>query len=91
MRITPLTYCALPIDNDTKDPLQWWIAHKAGFPVLSRLAFDLLSIPAMSSECERAFSKAGYMVTGRRNGVEADIIEATEMLRSWVKAGVVSM
>jgi hypothetical protein len=34
-------------------------------------------ILAMSSECERVFSGAKLLITGQRNRLRADIIEAT--------------
>lgn len=37
--------------------IQWWIPNSTAYPVLARMAFDVLSIPAMSVECERVFSK----------------------------------
>jgi len=47
------------------------------------MALDLLSIPAMSSDCERVFSQAKLMITGQRHSLKADIIEATQCLRAW--------
>ena len=73
------------IDN----PIQWWKDREVIFPNLSRFALDMLTIPAMSSESERVFSKAGYSLAPRRSGLEADILEASECLRSWLTKGVV--
>jgi hypothetical protein len=47
------------------------------------MALNLLSIPAMSSDCERVFSQAKLMITGQRHRLKADIIEATQCLRAW--------
>jgi hypothetical protein len=44
----------------------WWGHHRGQWPKLSRLAFDALSIPAMSAEYERSFSDAGRTVTDER-------------------------
>jgi hypothetical protein len=41
------------------DPIRWWHNHVQDFPILSKLAFDVFGVPAMSTECERLFSKAG--------------------------------
>jgi hypothetical protein len=38
------------------DPVLWWKSNTERFPRLSQIALDLLSIPAMSDEPERAFS-----------------------------------
>jgi hypothetical protein len=45
----------------------------------------MLSIPAMSSECERSFSGAKLTIIPIRNALDADIIEAIEMLNRWQK------
>ena len=39
-----------------KDPLEWWRQHQDSLPRLGKMAFDILSIPATSCECERMFS-----------------------------------
>ena len=49
------------------------------------MAFDMLTIPAMSSECERVFSSAKLLLTDRRNRLGAGVIEAVECLRAWSK------
>jgi hypothetical protein len=50
---------------------------------LSKLAVNILSIPAMSAEPERLFSGAGITITDRRNRLGSDVIEALECLKSW--------
>jgi hypothetical protein len=37
--------------------ITWWREHKTTYPKLAQMAFDLLSIPAMSAECERVSVK----------------------------------
>lgn len=74
-----------------KSPLEWWKVHKEAYPNLSRMAFDLFAVPAMSSECERAFSKASYAITPRRSPLSVDIVEAGETLRSWINSGIVNV
>jgi hypothetical protein len=49
------------------------------------MAFDLLSIPLMSAECERVFSSAKLLITERRNRLKDDIIKACTCLRAWYK------
>ncbi|XP_044718868.1 uncharacterized protein HRG_07433 [Hirsutella rhossiliensis] len=48
-------------DGDITDPFQYWQLKESTYPRLARMAFDMLSIPPMSAECERAFSFAGLM------------------------------
>jgi hypothetical protein len=51
---------------------------------VARMALDMLSIPAMSSDCERVFSQAKLLITGQRHRLKPDIIEATQCLRAWL-------
>jgi len=76
--------------GNVKDPLVWWKEHQADFPILSRMAFDLFSIPAMSSEVERIFSIAKKMITDERNCLGPEVVEACQTQRHWWKAGLVS-
>ena len=48
------------------------------------MAFDILSIPAMSADPERLFSGAKITITDRRNRLGIDTIEALECLKSWL-------
>jgi len=34
----------------------WWMNHQTQYPLLFRIAMDIMSIPATSSEVERIFS-----------------------------------
>ena len=67
---------------------EWWTEKQTTWPILSRLAFNLLSAPAMSAECERVFSSTKKMVTPERNHLKADVIEVQECLKSWIKHGI---
>ena len=64
--------------------LIWWGNHSGQWPNLSRLAFDALSIPAMSAECERCFSDAGRTITDERASLEPDSIEACSCVKNWL-------
>jgi hAT family C-terminal dimerisation region len=52
------------------------------------MAFNILSIPAMSAETEQIFSGTKLTISPQRNRLEEDIIEATECLNRWYKAGI---
>jgi hypothetical protein len=74
--------------NDT-DLLYWW--HSGNFPQLRQMAFDVLSIPAMSSEIERQFSHSKRMITSDRNRINAQTLEMSELLRDWWKKDLISL
>jgi hypothetical protein len=52
------------------------------------MAYDLFAMPAMSSECERAFSSAKRLIAEQRYNLKTDIIEADQCLKSWLKNGI---
>lgn len=75
---------------DIDNPRLWWIQHQKDYPQLSKMALNILAIPAMSSEVERVFSSTGLMITDRRSRLKEDIIEAVECMKSWsADSGVV--
>jgi hypothetical protein len=59
--------------------------QQTSYPNLSRMALDILSIPAMSANPERLFSSAKLLISDLRNKLGMDIIEAFECLKSWYK------
>lgn len=60
-----------PVPKD-QDPLLWWQSHEQAFPSLSRLATKYLGITASSVPSEGIFSKAGELVSQRRNRLKGD-------------------
>jgi hypothetical protein len=53
-----------------------------------RMAFDFLSIPAMSAETERVFIDTKLYISLLRSRLDIDILEATECLLRWNRAGL---
>jgi len=77
-------------DSQSKKPIDlcaFWASCETQYPSLARMAFDMLSILAMSSECERMFSSTKILLSDRRARMKEDIIEASECLRAWFQAG----
>jgi hypothetical protein len=74
-----------PFELDQSESLpQFWLRQRKTNPRLAQMGLDMASIPAMSSECERVFSQGKLLITGQRNRLRADIIEATQCLRMWL-------
>ena len=55
------SYSRQPTLSDDTDPLQYWKMAQQKFPNLSRIAIDVLSLPASSAAVERIFSIAGKL------------------------------
>ena len=54
----------LRVERETLPDLDvhsWWMQHQTQYPLLFRMAMDIMAIPAMASEVERVFS--GYLWT----------------------------
>jgi hypothetical protein len=89
------TFTTAIVDGNIKrlsmvdEPLRWWRERGEHlYPTLAVIAYDLFSIPAMSSECERAFSASKRMITDHRYSLKNDIIEADQCIKSWFKHGI---
>ena len=72
------------------EPLRWWRERGEHlYPTLASMAYDLFSIPAMSAECERAFSLAKRLIADDRYNLKPDVIEADQCINRWCKHGIV--
>lgn len=71
-----------------KNPIKYWVNLRDRYPNLSKLALDILSIPASSCECERVFSELGDLLEPCRQGIAPELLAATHCTRSWIRAGL---
>lgn len=80
-----------PEDGDCRveGPIGYWHERRERYPDLSRMALDFLTVQPMSAECERLFSAAGRMVTAQRGNLDSNTIGMCQVLRSWLRAGVI--
>ena len=71
-------------------PLIWWLRdeQKSHYPNLSRMAIDILSIPAMSADPEGVFSGARCTISWDRMQLGSSVIERGECLKSWIRSGI---
>lgn len=51
------------------------------------MAYDHLSILAMSAECRGVFRDTKLTMSPNRNRLQEDIIEVTECVVQWIRAG----
>ena len=87
------------LDRYLADPLvlssdktahEWWcqLEQRTRYSLVSKMAIDIYSIPAMSPEPERVFSGAKLTVSDQRNGLKGETIELLECLKSWFRLGI---
>lgn len=83
-------YCHEPLlswnQGDYFDILSWWKTHGAKYPILARLARDVLAIPATTVASESAFSSGGRVVDKYRSRLQPEVVEALICTKDWVKA-----
>ncbi|KAG9379945.1 Dimer-Tnp-hAT domain containing protein [Pyrenophora tritici-repentis] len=73
--------------HDANNPVEYWVALRDQYPNLSRLAIDVLSIPASSCDCERMFSELGDLLEPRRRKLGPQLLAAMLCIRRWQRAG----
>ena len=60
-------YFKLPLLPRNEDPLLWWKQNASIFPLIKTVAKVYLSVVATSVPSERLFSKAGELISTKRN------------------------
>jgi hypothetical protein len=73
------------------NPLRWWDDHKFEYPLLSLMAFDYAAIPATSVPSERGFSRAGDLITKKRNRLSPKTAQCIMCFRAWIGIKEVSV
>lgn len=80
-------------DDDTNDKemipldvLAWWKCNQQRYPILSKIARDILAIPASTVASEASFSASGRVVNEYRTRLKPDLIEALVCLKDWERA-----
>jgi hypothetical protein len=68
---------------------RWHVDNMEDFPTLHQMALDTLSIPAMSTECERVFSSTKKLLSPHRCSIKEDLMEASECLKAWWDCGII--
>ncbi|XP_066164419.1 uncharacterized protein [Oryza sativa Japonica Group] len=73
------------IMHETSDfnVLGWWNDHKMSYPVLSKLARDVLTVPVSSVSSESVFSLCGRIIEDRRTSLSSDHVEILLSVKDW--------
>ena len=70
------------------DILLWWKNHINVYPIISKMARDLLCVPATSVPAERFFFEAGRVVTKNRCSLSDFSIQALICINMWMKSSL---
>jgi hypothetical protein len=80
-------YLAEPPIGMKMNPLDWWKGNEARFPRIAAVARDFLAIQATSVPSAQLFSKAGDVVTKKRNRLAPDTVQSILSIQSWLRNG----
>ncbi|CAF2915108.1 unnamed protein product [Rotaria sp. Silwood2] len=80
-------YLLLEFDKNKQytEPLQFWKDYQNQFPFLSKYARSIFSIPATTTNVEREFSTAGYVLNQRRSSLKPEEVDKILFIRSMEK------
>jgi len=71
--------------------MEYWRQREVQWPHLAAMAFDFLSIPAMSSECKRVFSSVAKLTTPESSRLSSQLLWHQEVLRNWHFRGLIDL
>lgn len=79
-------YISEPVIDDAVDPLGWCKENAYRFPKLSKLARDVLGMPASTVVSESAFSGSGRVITDYRSRLKPETVSLAVLIEvnSWM-------
>jgi hAT family C-terminal dimerisation region len=78
------SYMQMKRDSSITDPVNWWKGSRTLYPKLSKMARDVLAVPATGTGVEREFSISGRVVTKQRNCLAPSTIRDIMQYKRWV-------
>ncbi|RLM51053.1 zinc finger BED domain-containing protein DAYSLEEPER-like [Panicum miliaceum] len=83
-------YCNEPLlswkEGEYFDILSWWKTHGVKYPILARMARDVLAIPTTTVASESAFSLGGRIIHKYRSRLDPQVVEALVCTKDWISA-----
>lgn len=64
----------------------WWRGREAEFPVLTKMVFDVLAVPATSIPSKCIFSTSGRVLCDSRTSLSPNTVRMLMLSESWLKA-----
>jgi len=71
--------------------MEYWKSREAQWPHLAQMAYDFLSILAMSSKCERVFSSCAKQTTLESSRLSGKMLWHQECIKNWQRRGAIRM
>ncbi|KAL2531948.1 BED zinc finger [Abeliophyllum distichum] len=65
------------------DMLRWWRQHQRSYPILSKIARDLLTLQVSTVASKAAFSTSGRILSDIMSRLKTDILESLLCLKNW--------
>jgi hypothetical protein len=72
--------------TDDFDLLLWWRRNSSKYPILSKLAKDILAVPVSTIASESTFSTGGRILDSFRTSLSATTVEALICTQSWLRS-----
>ncbi|XP_070010017.1 zinc finger BED domain-containing protein RICESLEEPER 1-like [Nicotiana sylvestris] len=69
------------------DILAWWKVNSPRFPILTKMARDVLAIPISSMPYESTFSTGGRILDQFRSSLTLKLVETLVCLQDWLQSG----
>ena len=78
-------YCSYLSLNEVKniDIMKWWKSHEFTFPVLSKMARDLLTLSVSTVSLQYIFSIVANIIGDKRTTLTAEMLETLICLKDW--------
>ncbi|KAL2225527.1 UNVERIFIED_CONTAM: Zinc finger BED domain-containing protein RICESLEEPER 2, partial [Sesamum indicum] len=67
------------------DILKWWKVITQRFPILSKMARDILAVPVSTVASEAAFSTGGRVLDAFRSSLSPKIVQAIICAQDWIR------
>ncbi|KAL0294926.1 UNVERIFIED_CONTAM: Zinc finger BED domain-containing protein RICESLEEPER 2 [Sesamum radiatum] len=67
------------------DILNWWKVNSHRFPILSKIASDILAVPVSTVALESAFSTGGRVLDAFRSSLSPKIVQALICAQDWLR------
>lgn len=80
-----LDEAALTDHSEDFDVLLWWKKNSSTYPILSKVAKDILTMPVSTVSSESSFSTGGRVLDNFRSSLLPNTVEALVCSASWIR------